>query len=387
MLVTAAAYTVMDELAGTYQALVGGTQADAFALTQGLALTLQQLEQDLYAVTEAARASRTVAEAIGSGASLKDLRTRDAAFARRVDEFLRAHGEAGASGDHFGSVAWADDPTFLMRAIAQRLEISGEDPRVRHAALRARADEVAASARKTLAETPDDLARFEEVFAAARGAGPLTEEHNYWLDRRNHTNVGRAVRTFGARLVSDGVIEHREQIFLLYLDEVRDVLRAPRDLSTLIVEREKEQAEWRRLEPPETLGQEDAGGPTKSTPVWHLLYREAQVDPSRELRGAPASAGVARGPARLVRNLEEFAKFKRGDVLVCQSSNVSWIPLFTSAAAVVTEVGGSLSHAAVVAREFGIPAVVGTSIALSTLVDGEPLEVDGSAGVVRRLSA
>jgi pyruvate,water dikinase len=187
--------------------------------------------------------------------------------------------------------------------------------------------------------------------------------------------------------VSDGVIEDREQIFLLYLDEVRDALRAPRDLSTLIVEREKEQAEWRRLEPPETLGQEDAGGPTKSTPVWHLLYREAQVDPSRELRGAPASAGVARGPARLVRNLEESAKFKRGDVLVCQSSNVSWIPLFTSAAAVVTEVGGPLSHAAVVAREFGIPAVVGTSVALSTLVDGEPLEVDGSAGIVRRLSA
>ena len=126
---------------------------------------------------------------------------------------------------------------------------------------------------------------------------------------------------------------------------------------------------------------------TRSVPIWHLLHREVQDDPSRALRGAPASAGVARGPARLVRNLEEFAKFQRGDVLVCQSSNVSWIPLFTSAAAVVTEVGGPLSHAAVVAREFGIPAVVGTSVALSTLVDGEPLEVDGSAGIVRRLSA
>jgi phosphohistidine swiveling domain-containing protein len=258
---------------------------------------------------------------------------------------------------------------------------------VRHAGLRARADQIAARARKTLADRPDDLARFEEVRMAATATGPLTEEHNYWLDRRNHANVGRASRTFGARLVRDGVIREREQIFLLYLDEVRDALREPRDLSTLIAERLQEQAEWRRMEAPETIGQQDAGGPTKSTPVWHLLYREAQVDPSRALRGAPASAGVARGPARLVRNLEEFAKFRRGDVLVCQSSNVSWIPLFTSAAAVVTEVGGPLSHAAVVAREFGIPAVVGTSVALSTLVDGEPLEVDGTAGIVRRLSA
>ena len=387
MLVTAGAYPVMDELAETYKALVGGSQADAFALTQGLAVTLQRLEKDLHALTEAARRSSAVAEAIRRGASVDELRTLDAAFARSVDDFLRAHGEAGASGDHFGSVAWADDPTLLLRAIAQRLHTPAEDPDIRQAGFRAHADGIAAHARKALADRPDDLARFEEILAVASATGPLTEEHNYWLDRRNHANMGRATRTFGARLVRDGVIRDREQIFLLYVDEVRDALGDPRDFAALIAEREKEQADWRRMEAPETIGQQDAGDPGRSTPVWHLLHREAQDDPTHALRGAPASAGVARGPARLVRNLEEFAKFQRGDVLVCQSSNVSWIPLFVSAAAVVTEVGGALSHAAVVAREFGIPAVVGTSVALSTLVDGEPLEVDGSAGIVRRLSA
>ena len=78
---------------------------------------------------------------------------------------------------------------------------------------------------------------------------------------------------------------------------------------------------------------------------------------------------------------------RSGDVLVCRQSTVSWAPLFTMAAAVVTEIGGSLCHAAVVAREFGVPCVVATGGVLSTLVDGEPLEVDGSAGIVRRLSA
>jgi len=385
MLVTAGAYAVMDELVETYTALVGGSQADAFALTQGLSPTLQQLEKDLYELTEAARRAPPVAQAIGRGASIEDL--RDAPFARAIDAFLRVHGEAGASGDHFGSVAWADDPTLLIRAIAQRLPTSAEDPEVRRAGLRRRADEVAARARMALAERPEDLARFEEVLATASATGPLTEEHNYWLDRRNHANMGRAARTFGARLQKDGVLSDPEQIFLLYLDEIREMLRHPRDVSALIAEREAEQARWRRLEAPETIGDQDTGLGPKAGAMWHLLYREAQEDPSRALRGAPASAGVARGPARLVRNLEEFAKFRRGDVLVCQSSNVSWIPLFTSAAAVVTEVGGPLSHAAVVAREFGIPAVVGTSVALSTLVDGEQLEVDGSAGIVRRLSA
>jgi len=387
MLVTAGAYAIMDELAETYQSFVGGSQADAYALTQGLAVTLQQLEQDLHDLTEAARRSPTVVEVIGRASTLDELRSRDASFAKAVDEFLRVHGEAGASGDHFGSVPWADDPMFLVRAISQRLLITADDPEIRLAGLRKRADRIAQDARKALASRPEDLARFEEVLATACAAGPLTEEHNYWLDRRNHANVGRAARAFGARLVRDGVIRDREEIFLLYLDEVRDALREPRDLSALIAERVAEQARWRQLEAPETIGQIDAAGPSTSTPVWHLLYREVQDDPARVLRGAPASAGVARGPARLVRNLEEFARFHRGDVLVCQSSNVSWIPLFTSAAAVVTDVGGPLSHAAVVAREFGIPAVVGTSVALSMLVDGEPLEVDGSAGIVRRLSA
>ena len=297
--------------------------------------------------------------------------------ARRGGNLTDALGEFG---DHFGSLAWAEDPTLLIRAIAQRLLIPTEDPEVRRSGLRGRADQLAAQARTALADRPEDLARFEEVLAAACATGPLTEEHNYWLDRRNHANMGRAARTFGARL-------DREQIFVLYVDEVRDALREPRDLSALIVEREAEQERWRRLEAPETIGDPDAGLGPRAGAMWHLLYREAQDDPARALRGAPASAGVARGPARLVRNLEDFAKFRHGDVLVCQSSNVSWIPLFTSAAAVVTEVGGPLSHAAVVAREFGIPAVVGTSVALSTLVDGEPLEVDGSAGIVRRLTA
>jgi pyruvate,water dikinase len=145
------------------------------------------------------------------------------------------------------------------------------------------------------------------------------------------------------------------------------------------------------MESPETLGapapawQREAS--TRMAGQGFLLYREKQTDPSRVLLGVAASAGIGRGPARLIRGQADFPKFNAGDVLVCQASNVSWVPLFGSAAAVVTEVGGALSHAAVVAREVGVPAVVGTGIALSTLVDGEPLEVDGSAGTVRRLSA
>ncbi len=222
-------------------------------------------------------------------------------------------------------------------------------------------------------------------------AGPLTEEHNYWLDRRNQAEIGRAVRRFGARLVRDGALRAAEEIFLVYLTEVREALQAPADLSALIAERRTEQRRWEEMESPETIGAPappwNREASTKMAGQGFLLYRETQTDPSRMLRGVGASAGVGRGPARLIREQADFQKFKAGDVLVCQSSNVSWAPLFASSAAVVTEVGGALSHAAVVAREVGVPAVVGTGVALSTLLDGEPLEVDGSAGIVRRLSA
>jgi pyruvate,water dikinase len=341
-------------------------------------------------LTEMARRSPAIGEAVARGASLEELRSLDANSGRAVDAFLAKHGDSGQSSEGLGAPSWSDEPSLLIGAIASRLAGAIEDPDARLARLRENADGIARRAREHLSDRTEELARFEEVLAAARSAGPLTEEHNYWLDRRNQAQMGRAVRRFGERLVREGALREANAIFLLYLPEVREALRHPRDLSALIAEREAEQRRWQEMQSPDTIGAPapawQSGAGTTMVGLAHLLYKETQDDPSRALRGVGASAGIARGPARLIHDLGEFGKFKSGDVLICQSSNVSWIPLFTTAAAVVTEVGGALSHAAVVAREFGVPAVVGTAVALSTLVDGELLEVDGGAGMVRRLS-
>ncbi|GAA2396478.1 PEP/pyruvate-binding domain-containing protein [Dactylosporangium salmoneum] len=98
--------------------------------------------------------------------------------------------------------------------------------------------------------------------------------------------------------------------------------------------------------------------------------------------GVPSSPGRARGPVRLVRSVDDFARVRRGDVLVCRTTDPAWTPLFRLAAAVVTETGGVLSHAAIVAREFGIPAVVGAGRAMTSLTDGTPVTVDGAAGTI-----
>jgi pyruvate, water dikinase len=100
------------------------------------------------------------------------------------------------------------------------------------------------------------------------------------------------------------------------------------------------------------------------------------------LSGTPASRGVALGPVRVITGLDDFGQFRAGEVLVCRTTSPAWTPLLVRATAVVTEIGGMLAHAAIVARELGIPAVVAAPGAMTTLADGQRVVVDGGAGTV-----
>ena len=226
---------------------------------------------------------------------------------------------------------------------------------------------------------------FEEVLAVARAVGPLTEEHNYWLDRQMQSNVGRMFRLIGRRLEEAGRIERAENIVHFELAEVIAALRGRQDLRALEQERTAEFARWSRMRAPLTIGAAAPPLGTMGATRADLIHRSRQ-DEEGVIKGVAASGGVRRGRAKLVWTTDDFKKMTPGDVLVCRSSNVSWIPLFTIAGAVVTDVGGALSHAAVVAREFGVPAVVGVGVAFERLRDGMLVEVDGDRGTVREIS-
>ena len=100
-------------------------------------------------------------------------------------------------------------------------------------------------------------------------------------------------------------------------------------------------------------------------------------------RGFAASSGVVEGPARVVKSRRgDLAAAADGDILVCQVTNPTWAPIFQKIAGAVSDIGGSMSHAAIVAREYGLPAVVGTGTATSRIKDGQRIRVDGGCGVV-----
>src|SRR5205823_9814002 len=113
--------------------------------------------------------------------------------------------------------------------------------------------------------------------------------------------------------------------------------------------------------------------------------RPPEAPDATTITGLAGSAGVARGVARVIHSLGEAERLQSGEVLVTETTAPPWTPLFARAAAIITDAGGILSHCAVVAREYGVPAVVGTKLGTSSIRDGQQVEVDGSNGTVRIL--
>jgi phosphoenolpyruvate synthase/pyruvate phosphate dikinase len=160
------------------------------------------------------------------------------------------------------------------------------------------------------------------------------------------------------------------------------------DAQDLVSDRRDEREDAFEKRPPSWLGtatQEALDFPYAG--LWGFPERFHAGEPSTtgEVKGLAASPGVVEGPARFVSSLEEFDQVQSGDILVCNMTNPAWVVLFTKIVGLVTEAGGAVSHPAVVAREFGIPAVVGTTNAGERIKTGDRIRVNGSTGVVEIL--
>ena len=205
--------------------------------------------------------------------------------------------------------------------------------------------------------------------------------------------VRQVMLEFGRRFVAEGALDEVDDIFYLTFNEVREtVAESPwLDRRALVAGRRAEMAYFRTVDPPLALGAEPAATAAADDPVARADLRfwgaaPAPVDQPNLLLGNGGSPGMARGPAKVLCSLAEAAKLQRGDILVAETTSPAWTPLFAIAAAVVTDTGGALSHGAAVAREYGIPAVVGAGIATKRICDGQLIEVDGTRGAVRILT-
>jgi phosphohistidine swiveling domain-containing protein len=300
----------------------------------------------------------------------------DNAFRREFADFIERYGHRGVYESYLRTPRWREDAGYLLRRIA---DLMGSDP----LALRARQQELRASAHTRLAR---HFPFWTRKWAAALAKTANRECNDRESGRSAFTAYIEAARHLlleaGRRLAARGDLRSAQQVFHLIPSEVVAALAGElvgSALHHLVFDRERQCADWQANPAPEVILAGDAtllAGPASAVPkrdgaCWH---------------GVAVGAGIASGPARCIRDPDQGGRLAPGDILVAPSTDPAWTPLFLKAGGLVMETGGYLSHGAIVAREFGIPAVANLPGILDTLADGAPLEVDGQRGTVRQIS-
>jgi len=231
------------------------------------------------------------------------------------------------------------------------------------------------------------LQRMTEAHETNARMAPLTPDHHFYIDQGTNAHVRLVLICIGRHLAATGAIGDPNDVMFLKYNELRYLMADPVgfEVRELISERRDEREASYEIRPRDWVGtatEESQAFPY--LPLWGFperLHRDTTAAADR-VEGLAASAGVIEGLARVVLSPEQFDQVEQGEILVCQMTNPAWVTLFTKINGLVTDAGGAASHPAVLSREFGIPAVIGTSVATQKIKTGDRLRVNGSTGVV-----
>ena len=372
----------------------GANTLDALRLLQGFDNKTLEGDRALWRLSRVALVTPEVREVFfehAAGDVIPALEASEAAGQRFLAElraWLAQYGQRLNSAFALGEPSWIEDPTPTIEYLRAYLAQPEPQTEMEPATLIAGREKAVAEARARLAGYPEPVVtRFETLLKAAQIATVIHEDHNHWIDQRLFYHVRQLILELGQRLAQAGMLEAVNEVFYLTPDELRNDRDVP--MGRLIHERKEEMEHFSHVTPPPMLGTMPAFEMGDGGPMLRAMFKGEMSPPNTSngdasmVRGLAGSAGVARGTAKVIHSLAEAGKLQPGDVLVAKSTVPPWTPLFATASAVVTDTGGVLSHSAVVAREYRIPAVVGTGNASTTFRDGQLLEVDGSAGTVR----
>ena len=305
------------------------------------------------------------------GAALRDM-PEAAPFREHLDTFLSEYGHREIRMDIYYPT-WGEDPAPVYSFVRGYLDADeSQSPHVQQARLVEERNEL----------TKEALASVEQGMVGRYLLSPIfrwvlhqTQLHTRERDTmhfeltRLFPLARRVLHELGQRWAQRGLIDQLDDIYFLTLAEMDEVAERQESAKDKVLEARQEfDANLRRPWPNIIRGEEE-------------IYQEAEITEG-DLQGVAGSPGVVSGPARVIRGPDEFGTLQRGEILVAPLTNPTWTPLFAVASAVITEVGGILSHGAIVAREYGIPAVMSVPGATVSLRDGQMITVDGNRGVV-----
>ncbi len=338
---------------------------------------------------------------------LSALASRGPAGQQWLDAFAKArdpwfHVSTG-DGFYHHHLSWNDDLTVPFTALP------GYVGAVRDGAMRARPTaqlvqerERIANGYRDLLATDDEKAAFDQMLGLCRLVFPFVEDHKFYCEHWFTTRFFQKIKAFGALLAREGVLGEADDVFHLHHTEADQALA---DLSLawaagtppiggahfppIIAERKRMLKVLRDWSPPPALGPvPEALNDPAVRMLWGVTAEriESWLHPDEEeMHGVAASAGVVEGVARVLHDVNEIGEIREGEILVCPVTAPSWAPVFGKIKAAVSDIGGAMSHAAIVAREYGMPAVVGTGDATKRIRTGDRIRVDGDRGTVRVL--
>jgi pyruvate,water dikinase len=219
---------------------------------------------------------------------------------------------------------------------------------------------------------------------------PLTPDHHFYIDQGANAHVRLVLIAIGEKLVEMGALDKADDVVMFRYNQLRAFIGAPEGMDGKAIAAEA-WAKWHAAEKVQPLDWVGTATETQlAFPYLNLWgfpdkFHRSQEKVAGQVAGIAGSPGVVEGVARVVNSEAEFDSLQQGEILVCQMTNPAWQVLYGKIIAVVTDAGGTVSHPAVLAREYGIPAVVGTSTGTYDIKTGDRLRVDGTAGVVEIL--
>jgi pyruvate,water dikinase len=242
--------------------------------------------------------------------------------------------------------------------------------------------------------TQEQRQKLETAIDLATRMMPLTPDHHFYFDQGTFGRLRLVILAIGRKMVKEGLLDDAEDVMFLEYDQLRAYVANPTGYNgrAVLAEGKRKWQEAQNVRPRDWVG--TATHWSMYVEPYHTLWgwperfdrvQKGEVLPKGELHGLPAAAGSVEGIARVVRGPEEFDQVKKGEVMVCVMTNPAWVVVFSKVTAVITDTGGVLCHTAVVAREFGIPAVVGTGDATYRIQTGDRVRVNGNTGVVQVL--
>ena len=309
--------------------------------------------------------------------------------AERLREHQRTFGYKAIWSHEFAFKTWVEDPAPIIEAMRGYLATDYDYPSNIQGV---RDDLEKAKAEVMEGVEGEQRAALQAALDRSLAMNPLTPDHHFFIDQGTNARLRLACIAIGRKLAGAGVLADAEDVVFLHYNEVRLLLAdqsALGDVQDLVSDRRDDLEDAAERRPPSWVGtatEEALAFPYASLWGFPEKFHAGEPATSGEVKGLAASPGVVEGTARYVASLDEFDQVRDGDILVCRMTNPAWVVLFTKIRGLVTEAGGTVSHPAVVAREFGIPAVVGTTNAGDRIKTGDRIRVNGTTGVVEILA-